>query len=98
VHVNDIVAGTMAAPGCAPGIYNLGTGRGTSLNALASMLTRKLAPQLTPRHAEAPPGELRYSIADISAARRALGYHPSHTLERDLDGAIGEIRARANAR
>ena len=35
VHVDDIAAGTMAAPGRAPGTYNLGTGRGTSLNELA---------------------------------------------------------------
>ena len=94
VHVNDIVAGTMAAPGRQPGTYNLGTGRGTSLNALASLLTQKLAPQLTPQHAPAPPGEMRYSIADISAARRALDYHPAHTLENDLESALDDIRKR----
>jgi UDP-glucose 4-epimerase len=32
VHVDDIAAGTLATPGGPPGIYNLGTGRGTSLN------------------------------------------------------------------
>jgi UDP-glucose 4-epimerase len=94
VHVQDIVAGTMAAPGREPGTYNLGTGRGTSLNALAAMLTSALAPHLMPQHAEAPPGELRYSIADISAARRALGYAPTRTLEGDLDAVIDDIRAR----
>jgi UDP-glucose 4-epimerase len=94
VHVDDIVAGTMAAPGKAPGIYNLGTGTGTSLETLASMLTARIAPALTPTHAPAPPGELRYSIADITAARRALGYAPSHTLAADLDSVIADIRAR----
>jgi len=94
VHVDDIVSGTMAAPGREPGTYNLGTGRGTSLNALASMLTQKLAPQLTPQHAAAPSGELRYSIADISAARRALDYGPTRTLENDLDAVIDDIRTR----
>ena len=94
VHVNDIVAGTMAAPGRQPGTYNLGTGRGTSLNALASLLTQKLAPHVKPQHADAPPGEMRYSIADISAARRALDYQPTHTLENDLDSAFDDIRKR----
>src|SRR5262245_19405133 len=59
VHVDDIVAGTMAAPGREPGTYNLGTGRGSSLNALAEMLTANLAPNLAVAHADAPPGELR---------------------------------------
>lgn len=94
VHVDDVVAGTLASARGAPGTYNLGTGRGTSLNALAAMLTQRLAPHLAPAHAPAPGGELRYSIADISAARRALGYAASRTLEGDLDGVIMDIRAR----
>ncbi len=38
--VDDIVAGTMATPGRTPGTYNLGTGRGTSVNRLSAMLIR----------------------------------------------------------
>jgi UDP-glucose 4-epimerase len=94
VHVADIVAGTMAGPGNAPGTYNLGTGRGTSLNALAAMLTARLAPHVTPAHAPAQAGELRYSIANIDAARRALSYTPLRSLERDLDAVIDDIRGR----
>ncbi len=95
VHVDDIVAGTIAAPGREPGTYNLGTGRGTSLNALAGLLSARLDPSLAPQHAPAPPGELRYSIADISAARRALGYQPTRTIERDIDAVIADIQGRA---
>lgn len=94
VHVEDIVAGTLAAPERRPGIYNLGTGRGTSLNALASMLTKRLAPNLTPVHAAAQAGELRYSVADIVAASRALGYTPTRTLESDLEAVIEDVRSR----
>jgi UDP-glucose 4-epimerase len=94
VHVGDIVAGTMAAPGRAPGTYNLGSGTGTSLNALAALLVRRIAPDVTPQHAAAQAGELRYSVADISAARRALGYAPSRALHSDLDDVIADIRHR----
>jgi UDP-glucose 4-epimerase len=38
VHVDDIAAGTLSTAGRQPGTYNLGTGRGTSLNELASLL------------------------------------------------------------
>ena len=94
VHVDDIAAGTLAGPGKTPGTYNLGTGRGTSLNTLAALLTERLAPGQTVTHAPAPPGELRFSIADISAARRNLGYEPTHRLERDVDTVIEDIRDR----
>jgi UDP-glucose 4-epimerase len=94
VHVEDIVAGTMAAPGGAPGTYNLGTGRGTSLNQLADLLTQRINPALEPQHAPAPPGELRYSIADIAAARKALGYEPARTIESRIDEVIEDIRRR----
>ncbi|HYU79919.1 MAG TPA: NAD-dependent epimerase/dehydratase family protein [Vicinamibacterales bacterium] len=94
VHVDDIVSGTVAAPGREPGTYNLGTGRGTSLNELAELLTGRINPALTPGHAEAPPGELRYSIANITAARRALGYEPTRSLEKDVDAVISDIRGR----
>ncbi len=94
VHVDDIVAGTLAAPGREPGTYNLGTGRGTSLNQLATMLTAKLAPGLRPTQAPAQAGELRYSVADIAAARRALRYEPTRTLEGELDAVIADVRGR----
>jgi UDP-glucose 4-epimerase len=95
VHVDDIAAGTMAAPGRAPGTYNLGTGRGTSLNALAALLIDRLAPGTSARHAPAQPGELRFSVADITAATAALGYRPTRSIESDLDGVVADIRARA---
>jgi UDP-glucose 4-epimerase len=94
VHVDDIVAGTMASVGRAPGTYNLGSGRGTSLNQLASLLAARLRPNARPTHAPPQAGELRYSVADITAARTELGYQPTRRLETDLDGVIADIRAR----
>jgi UDP-glucose 4-epimerase len=94
VHVDDIVAGTMAAPGRTPGTYNLGTGRGTSLKTLAALLINNLAPQLVAAYAPAQTGELRYSIADIGAARKALAYEPQRSMDTDLESVIADIRAR----
>jgi UDP-glucose 4-epimerase len=94
VHVEDIVAGTIAAVGAAPGTYNLGTGRGTSLNALARQLTDTLAPGRPCVYAPAPDGELRYSVADITAAQRTLGYQPTRRLETDIGAVIDDIRRR----
>ena len=93
-HVSDIVAGTIATPGRPPGRYNLGTGRGTSLNQLAAMVLAKLAPEHKPKHADAQAGELRFSVANIEAARTALGYAPKRSLQHDLDDVIAWVRER----
>jgi UDP-glucose 4-epimerase len=92
IHVSDIVAGTRATPGRTPGRYNLGTGRGTSLNQLAQMVLEKLAPGQRPLYAPAPAGELRFSVANIDAARRELGFAPARSLSADLDDVIDAIR------
>lgn len=94
IHVKDIVAGTMATPGREPGRYNLGTGKGTTLNQLAAMVLAKLAPGQKAKHADAQAGELRFSVADIGAARRALGFSPTRSLQQDLDDVIAWVRER----
>jgi UDP-glucose 4-epimerase len=94
VHVDDIAAGTLAGPGRTPGTYNLGTGHGLTLNRLAELLGSRLAPELRPRHAPPQPGELRFSVANIEAARRALDYQPTRTLEGEIDSIIADIRSR----
>jgi UDP-glucose 4-epimerase len=98
IHVDDIVAGTIAALGRRPGIYNLGTGRGTSLKALARMITRRLKPSVEPVLAPPQAGELRFSVADITAAREALGFAPTRTLNDDLDMVIADIKSRSQLR
>jgi UDP-glucose 4-epimerase len=94
IHVSDIVAGAIATPGRTPGRYNLGTGRGTSLNELAAMVLDKLAPGTRPDYAAPPGGELRYSVANIDAAREELGFAPRRSLEQDIDEVIEWVQAR----
>ena len=95
IHVNDIVAGTIAATGQAPGTFNLGTGQGTSLNQLAEMVLRRLAPGQQARHQPAQPGELRFSVANIQAARGAFRFAPTQSIAHDLDDVIESVRATA---
>jgi UDP-glucose 4-epimerase len=98
VHVEDIAAGTMLTPGRAPGTYNLGTGQGTSLNTLAALLIREVGATSNPAYAPTQPGELRFSVADISAARAALSYQPRQTLAGNVGEVIAAIRRRLSDR
>lgn len=91
VHVGDIVQANVLAmqdDDVNGAVFNVGTGRGTTVNQLAAMLRARIAPKLLPEYAPAHPGELRYSVADIGKARRMLGYEPRGELERELDGVI----------
>lgn len=94
IHVADIVSGVVGATGRAAGTFNLGTGRGTSLNQLASLVLDQLAPGRAATHATAQAGELRFSVADISAAQRAFGFAPDRTLQQHLGDVIDAVRAR----
>ena len=94
IHVHDIVAGTIGATGRAAGIFNLGTGRGTSLNQLAQIVLNRLAPGQQAQHAPAQAGELRFSVANIDAARRAFGFNPSRSLDSNLDDVIESVRVK----
>jgi len=95
IHVDDIVAGTIGATGRAEGTFNLGSGRGTSLNQLAALVLNRLAPGTTAQHGAAQPGELRFSVANIDAARHAFGFAPSRSLESNLDDVIQAVRTAA---
>ena len=92
VHVDDIVAGTVAALGGPPGIYNLGTGRSTSVLELARLLVQRINPGVEVTFAPVQPGELVNSIANIDAARTQLGYQPQRVLEQDIGSVIDYIK------
>jgi nucleoside-diphosphate-sugar epimerase len=94
VHVDDVAAGVVSSLGRAAGTFNLGSGRGTSLTVLARRLIEHLHSTTEVRYESARPGELRFSIADIRAARDAFGYAPAAALESDLDGVIEDVRRR----
>ncbi len=94
IHVEDIVSGTIAAVGRSPGIYNLGTGRGTTLKALARIITQRLESSIAPVFVPPEAYELRFSVADITAARKELGFAPTRTLENDFDAVVAEIKKR----
>jgi UDP-glucose 4-epimerase len=98
VHVDDVVNGTVATLSGPPGIYNLGTGKATTINDLANLLVEKINPGTKLHYEPAHHGELRYSIADISSAVKALGYKPARSIEANIDAVLDAIRTNDNLR
>lgn len=63
----------------ARGVFQLGTGIGTSILDLAAVF-RALDPALRLANAPALPGEVRHNRADISHAAAVFGFSPQHSL------------------
>src|SRR4030042_57865 len=53
---------------------NIGTGKGTSVNQIASLLIKKINPKIKPRYAAIQSGEPRDSIADVRKAKKLIGF------------------------
>jgi UDP-glucose 4-epimerase len=94
VHVGDITDGVLGSLGKAEGTFNLGSGTPRTLNTLATLLIERISPGIRAVHEPAREGELRFSVADIAAARAAFGYDPTRTLAAHLDEVIADIRRR----
>ena len=97
VHVGDIVDGSFRAMASdvQGEVFNIGSGKGISVNRVASLLCTRLHPDIAPQHAPQQPGELRNSVADIQKAQRLLGYEPLATLEDKIDEIIAWNRGLA---
>lgn len=64
------------ADGGAGQVFNIACGENATLNELISHLNDILGTDLTPEYTDERPGDVKHSLADISAAREVLGYEP----------------------
>ncbi len=69
-------------------VLNIGSGIGTTVNHLATMLARRINPRLQPIHVDPRQEEPGNSVAEITLASRILGYAPKRNLEQSLDEII----------
>jgi UDP-N-acetylglucosamine 4-epimerase len=104
-HVTNVVqanllAATATDPEALNQAYNVAAGRTTTLLELHELLRGRLAPRYpglagrAAEHAPFRPGDVLHSLADISKARRLLGYEPTHSIERGLDESLAWYETR----
>ena len=80
-------------------VYNVALNERTSLNELYTLLRARLVPyrpdlaKARPVHKPFRPGDVRHSLADISKARRLIGYAPTHQIAQGIDEALAWYRS-----
>lgn len=85
-YIDDIVAGVLAAVDRDLGfeIVNLGESATTTLAELVALIETHLGKKARLDRQPMPPGDVLQTCADISKARRLLGYNPSTPVERGI--------------
>jgi UDP-glucose 4-epimerase len=84
VYVGDVARATLAATGRDGGVYNVGTGRETSVVELLDLCQRIAATRFDATFMPARPGEIQRSVLDPSRAVDELGWRAEHSLEDGL--------------
>ena len=98
VYVGDVVRATLAAAGQAGGVFNVGTGRETSVLALADACRRASGVDLEPGFADARLGELQRSVLDPAVAERELGFRAAVGLDEGIAATWAHISAEGTER
>ncbi len=93
--VDDIVSGIVAALRVNPRfeIINLGESRTTTLLELIAQLEEALGRRALRRYLPDQPGDMKITFADISRARRILGYQPVTPIEEGIKTFAGWLQA-----
>ena len=80
--VDDVVQANLQAmftnnPAAVNQVYNVAKGEQTTLNELFNTLKEISGKDIKPIHGQERNGDIKHSLADISKARKLLGYNPS---------------------
>jgi UDP-glucose 4-epimerase len=84
VYAVDAAEAALRALGGAGGVYNIGTGRETSVLDLLERIQRVAGASVEPEFADPRPGELQRSVLDVTRAHEALGWRAQHDLDAGL--------------
>jgi UDP-N-acetylglucosamine 4-epimerase len=94
----NLLAAAVVDPEALNQVYNIAVHSRTTLNELFRLLRNFLSPfhpevaNSKPIYREFRSGDVRHSEADISKAKRFLGYRPTHSIEQGLNEALDWYR------
>lgn len=95
VFVEDVVAANLlaaATPGIGGQVFNIATGEAVTLNQTLDLIESLTGATTNAERLPERAGDVRHSLADISKARRVLGFAPSVSFEEGLRRTIDATR------
>jgi UDP-glucose 4-epimerase len=92
VFVGDIARANLLALHLGSGIYNLGSGLATDINAVCRQLAQLTGYALPERHGPAKQGEVYTTYLDAGRARRELGWEAATSLREGLATTVACFR------
>ncbi|MCL5281637.1 MAG: SDR family oxidoreductase [Planctomycetes bacterium] len=73
-------------------VINIACGEAVTVNAIIGMINRLLGRNVKPVYAPARPGDVKHSLADITAARKLIGFEPVTLFREGLEKSIDWYR------
>jgi UDP-glucose 4-epimerase len=101
VAVSDVVRANLLAasvPGVAGQVFNIASGRSTTVNNVFETLQRLTGIDVPARYEPARPGDIRDSLADTTTARERLGFVAETSFEDGVAAIVAEEAAAATTR
>jgi len=98
-HVSNVVQANLlaaTAPDVAGQVFNIACGRHYTLLDLIAILNNILGIHVTPVHTDPRPGDVRHSLADVTAAQKALGYQVEVDFYEGLRRTVAWFREELN--
>jgi UDP-glucose 4-epimerase len=93
-YVGDVARATLAALGHEGGVFNVGTGRETSVLELYDLCRRVSGSDIEATHAPARVGELQRSVLDTSRAASELGFTAFVELDDGLQATLDWLQSK----
>jgi len=97
VHANLLAARAPAA-GVVGQVFNVGCGKGVSVNQLWEHIRTLAGVPLAPQYTQGRAGEVRNSVAGLAKTTRLLGYQPIIDFEEGLRQTVAFYRTQGDAR
>ena len=69
-------------------VINIACGRAVTVNEIIDMINTSLGKSIKPTYTDPRPGDVKHSLADVTAAKKLIGYKPIVQFEQGLKKAI----------
>ena len=94
-YIDNVVSANLLAARAektAGQVVNIACGQAVTVNEIIGMINKAVGKDVQPRYVDPRPGDVKHSLADISAARELIGYEPVVTFSEGLSKAIDWYR------